>query len=243
MKNKFLWILSKDNTAPFIFVALTYFLVLSSPVIYFLYLKGKPHTSLSVGLYEYKSKEKEKYNIKDSTQNTEATTKEDDFIDTSGTGSAQLNKFDDDEYSEAAEILTKNVHDWRKDADSRGFLMLTRLAVFFSICAFGAIGAAVSLITRTRNNESILNNITIKEILSIQTIGAIFACVLGLAFMGNMLAGSLFPNPSVFFRIIYIPSAFAKLLVWSFIAGFFERFVPNILNNFAKKAETQENTK
>ncbi|MNY69252.1 hypothetical protein D3C86_2071590 [compost metagenome] len=55
--------------------------------------------------------------------------------------------------------------------------------------------------------------------------------------MGNLLSGAIFPNPSVFYRIIYIPSAFAKLLVWSFIAGFSERFVPNILNNFIKKAE------
>lgn len=233
MNNKF-WLLSKDNTAPFILVAITYFFLLSTPFVFFLILKGSPHTSSSVSLYEYKK-------VKDKTTTIvkkNSIESEDSFVDASGIGVAQLNEFDDNEGSSGTvDVITKNVKDWKKDADSRGFIILTRLAIFSVILAFGAIGAAVSLISRTRNNESILTNITILEILSIQTIGGIFACILGLAFMGNLLSGAIFPNPSVFYRIIYIPSAFAKLLVWSFIAGFSERFVPNILNNFEKKAE------
>lgn len=231
MNNK-LWLLSKDNTAPFILVALTYFIFLSTPFIFFLILKASPHTSSSVSLYEYKNTE----DTKKVTKNI----KEDDnsFVDAAGVGTAQLNEFDDTEGgSMPVEVVTKNVKNWKKDADSRGFIILTRLSIFSIIIAFGAIGSAVSLISRTRNDGSILNNITILEILSIQTIGGIFACILGLAFMGNLLSGAIFPNPSVFYRIIYIPSAFAKLLVWSFIAGFSERFVPNVLNNFIKKAE------
>lgn len=237
MNNKF-WILSKDNTAPFILVAITYFLFLSTPFIYFLTLKGQPHTSTSVGLYEYEQvKDTATYKKKDSLG-------KDTFIDTSGTGFAQLNEFDDNEGGgQTVEIVTKNVNDWKEDADSRGFIVLTRLAIFSMIIAFGAMGAAVSLISRTRNNESVLTNITVLEILSVQTIGGIFACILGLSFMGNLLSGAIFPNPSVFYRIIYIPSAFAKLLVWSFIAGFSERFVPNILNNLVKKAEGANDNK
>lgn len=234
MFKKTFWLLSKDNTAPFILVALGYFLILGIPFIYFLTLKGTPHTSNSVGLYEYQE-------VKDTSRTRKNSSSEGNFIDTAGEGQAQLNEFDDDEgYGGTVTIVTKNVKNWKKDADSRGFILLTRLAVFSAILAFGALGSAVSLIGRTRNNESVLNNITILEILSIQTIGAIFACILGLSFMGNLLSGSIFPNPSVFYRIIYIPSAFAKLLVWSFIAGFSERFVPNILNNLVRKVEDKK---
>ena len=43
--------------------------------------------------------------------------------------------------------------------------------------------------------------------------------------------------PVARFLPLYIPAAFAKLLVWSFIEGFSERFVPNILNNLGRKVE------
>lgn len=221
MKKNFFGVLTGGNTAPFVVVSLVYFLLLGSPFICFLCLKGQPHTSNSVELPAYRNA---------------------GSMDAAGEGTAQLNKFDDETEADAAtaSIITKNVADWTKDADSRGFILLTRLAIFSVILAFGALGAAVSLITRTRNNELVPGNITIQEILSVQTIGAIFACILGLTFMGNLLSGTLFPNPSVFYRILYIPSAFAKLIVWSFIAGFSERFVPNVLNNLIKKADTEK---
>lgn len=227
------WILSKDNTAPFILVSVTYCIFLILPFIYFLYLKGKPHTSYSVELNYYETTSQSKSEPKDTTEKRT-------IKDTEGVGIVQLNEFDDPEGGGATEeVTTKNMSDWEEDADSRGFILLTRLAIFSVILSFGALGAAISLITRTRNNESILNNISILEILSVQTIGAVFSLILGFAFMGNMLGGTLFPNPMVFYRILYIPSAFAKLIVWSFIAGFSERLVPNILNNFVKKADNK----
>ncbi len=225
------WLLSKENTAPFIVVALCYFLLLSTPFIYFLMLKGAPHTSTSVELKEYEKKPV--------TKNKTDTLTSDNFVESQGEGIAQLNEFDDDDGAGVATIVTKNVHNWQQDADSRGFILLTRLAIFSAIMAFGALGAAVSLITRIRSNQVVLEQVTIREILSIQTIGCIFACILGLTFMGNLLSGAIFPNPSVFYRIIYIPSAFAKLLVWSFLAGFSERLVPNVLNNLVKKTEDE----
>jgi hypothetical protein len=228
MSKKF-WILSKENTAPFIVVALTYFLFLCTPFIYFLILKSQPHTSKSVELVKY-TPPKDTINVQPVINNP------DSIIDNEGYGEAQLNEFDDNDGGGTSSILTKNVKEWKRDADSRGFIILTRLAIFSIIMALGALGAAVSVISRTRNDQSVLSNISLLEVLSIQTIGAIFACVLGFAFMGNLLSGEIFPNPSVFYRIIYIPSAFAKLLVWSFIAGFSERFVPNVLNNLIKKA-------
>ena len=72
--------------------------------------------------------------------------------------------------------------------------------------------------------------------------GAVFALVLYLLFLGGIVSGSLFPAPSlgpnniqVNFQsfltgaVWAVPGDFAKLLVWCFIAGFAERFVPDIL--------------
>lgn len=141
---------------------------------------------------------------------------------------------------ENIEKIVKNIGDWRKNSESKEFVMLTRIAIFSAILAFGALGAAVSLITRARNKKSINTSVTVWELVSIQTIGAILAGILGLIFMGELIGGSLFPNSDTFYYVIYIPAAFAKLLVWSFIAGFTERFVPNILNNLVKNTNETE---
>jgi hypothetical protein len=86
-------------------------------------------------------------------------------------------------------------------------------------------------------------------------IGAISAVVLYGVFAGEMLSGTLFPefgyisqsissdNHSIHRNFIdsvtdWHPkeaSDYIKSIVWGFIAGFSERFVPNILENFSKK--------
>jgi hypothetical protein len=244
LKTSFFKILTRDNTAPFILVSLLYCALLSTPFLYFVLLKSRVHESKSVSIDA---------GLSDNVKPDKEGKLNSDTLDIKGGNNIPLNKFDKvDEYStpndesEASSelspfVTTNNVTDWKKDADSRGFIMLTKIAIFSIVVTFGALGAAISLITRIRSNEYTINNITAYEILSVQTIGAVFALILGFVFMGNMIAGTLFPNPIVFTRIIYVPPAFGKLIVWSFIAGFSERFVPNILSGFSKKAE-QENT-
>jgi hypothetical protein len=86
--------------------------------------------------------------------------------------------------------------------------------------------------------------------------GAIFATVLYLIMTAGLLEGALFPKivaftPENSAKIIVLdflkflletgPSTsadYAKLLVWSFIAGFAERFVPDTLSRFIVKKET-----
>ena len=152
-------------------------------------------------------------------------------------GGVQTRSDPDD--SESSEEIDEELS-WWQNKDSDFFIILTRLSIFSCVLAFGALGAAVSLISRSRNSKASDDFVSLKELISIQTVGAIFALILSLIFMGELVAGTLFPRAEIFYRIIYIPAAFAKLLVWSFIAGFSERFVPKFLEGLSKKANDTE---
>jgi hypothetical protein len=61
-----------------------------------------------------------------------------------------------------------------------------------------------------------------------------------LLFIGGFIGGNLFPDFTNigFFRIYHSFSGiegWAKLFVWTFIAGFSERLMPDLLSNFSKK--------
>ncbi len=77
-------------------------------------------------------------------------------------------------------------------------------------------------------------------------IGALFALVLYIAFVSEILQGSLFPKftPVPYTGLsTFIENAVpmntadaAKALFWSFVAGFAEGFVPNFIDKVAREA-------
>lgn len=224
--------LSQTNTAPFVLISLLYSILLLGPFIYFAFLKSSPHTSYYVNY----AQEVIPSNDNDTTEVEMGVAPANNFDD-EDVHSPSDRDVDETDAGNTVTMLNALTDDWKSNSESRQFRMLTRVATFSLICGFGALGAAISLITRTRNKELVHEDFSLSEILSVQTIGAIFALILGFAFLGNMISGTLFPNPRVFYRILYIPPAFGKLVVWSFIAGFSERLVPNILNNLTKKSD------
>jgi len=113
----------------------------------------------------------------------------------------------------------------------------------------GLIGGFVSIQQRLKkipDEELELLSRSWFQILLIPIYGGVFALVLYLAFLGSIIQGAMFPKffvpefsvpPSTqdmknLFTSTY-PAAgvdFAKLIFWSFIAGFSERFVPQIIS-------------
>lgn len=119
----------------------------------------------------------------------------------------------------------------------------------------GIIGGFVSIQQRLKkisDEELALLSGSWFQILLIPIYGGVFALVLYIAFLGDIIDGSLFPefqfpelgeNKKVsaeylklFLSDTYPANGqnFAKLIFWSFVAGFSERFVPQIINDIKK---------
>ena len=137
-----------------------------------------------------------------------------------------------------------------------------KITALTAVIVTGAIGGLVSMQQRVQSasaegdpihNVSELMHGWFSIFLS-PISGAVFAMVLYLIMTAGLLEGELFPKIVAFtpensaqpldFRQFLLntgPSTgadYAKLLVWSFIAGFAERFVPDTLSRFIEKKET-----
>jgi hypothetical protein len=126
----------------------------------------------------------------------------------------------------------------------------------------GIMGGFVSIQQRLKkigSDELALLSESWFQILLIPIYGGIFSLVLYLLFLSGLLEGSLFPkfgmppagglantpspgldatNIRDFFQNTYPSSGqdLAKLIFWSFLAGFSERLVPQIITNIGAKA-------
>ncbi len=139
----------------------------------------------------------------------------------------------------------------------------TAIGIFQLAIFAGAIGGTVSLIQRVQalpEADPLLFRLSgwtmvIQSLLVPPLVGAFFAGLLFLIFASGILSGDFFPkfivpppNPNgVDFNAFFFHTApesgkaFALIVVWSFIAGFAERFVPDTIDRLTaqRTAETK----
>ena len=137
------------------------------------------------------------------------------------------------------------------------FLLLfytNKLVTLPIVLIFGSIGAFISLQRRLKqlDDEDLILIKDSKAYTWLAPIaGGVMAGILYLLFISGLLSGDLFPKFKVnetlakdvegIVRLFYIQSNeasdYAKLLFWSFVAGFSERFVTDIIGQFAADAK------
>jgi hypothetical protein len=135
------------------------------------------------------------------------------------------------------------------------------LATLIVVAFFGCLGGFVSMLQRIgqvpTDGDPLLSifqlNIGRATLYLSPLTGAIFAVLLFFIFLGNLVQGGLFPNLPNTLRFAwgsvlvkgtpaYPAHEYAKLVVWSFVAGFAERFVPDMLDRLTARALNQAQT-
>lgn len=140
----------------------------------------------------------------------------------------------------------------------------TAIGVFQLAIFAGAIGGTVSLIQRVQalpEADPLLFRLSgwtmiIQSLLVPPLVGAFFAGLLFLIFASGVLSGDFFPKfilpPAspigVDFNAFFFKTApesgkaFALIVVWSFIAGFAERFVPDTIDRLTAQRTAESKT-
>ncbi len=137
------------------------------------------------------------------------------------------------------------------------------LPIILIVAFSGMAGGLVSSLTKAQQYKNLLKQKEYADLKNIPpykviifsfippVIGAIAAILLYGIFAGEMIEGSLFPHfkyinaNTIHDNFVYAVTSwrpeeaidYIKCLVWGFVAGFSERFVPNILENFTNTNE------
>jgi hypothetical protein len=150
-------------------------------------------------------------------------------------------------------------------------LLYGNVRMLMAVAAAGALGGFVSALRRLYSFQRVFPTDFFKTARHIDVylliyamipslVGVIAAVVLYLLFASAMVEGTLFPHfefappPAIRFQDTFkdfvenwqpaSATDYAKALVWAFIAGFSERFVPDLLRRFGEeqpaKPEAQE---
>jgi hypothetical protein len=138
------------------------------------------------------------------------------------------------------------------------YLDISGLVLFCSAAIAGAAGSFISVVLRiqgVRDNTQLAQNIFAfkysKTTVQVAPLtGMLFAILLCFIIFGGLIGGSMFPtihtipdknkvltiDPDAFSRVLNNVGELSKLLVWSFIAGFSERLIPDMVDRLADKA-------
>jgi hypothetical protein len=121
----------------------------------------------------------------------------------------------------------------------------TALVCGYLAIVFGALGAIFSRLIRFETRQSLIDydeavSTFVGRSLNLrQVVGAIGALVLFFAIFGDLIGGKLFPDIAALLSAgKWISDNLAKLIVWSFLAGFSERLVPDFLARTEATAAT-----
>lgn len=137
------------------------------------------------------------------------------------------------------------------------FIFEKRLMISWLAFECGIIGGFVSIqqrLNKIDEKELKLLSESWASILLIPIYSGILSSILYVMFLAGILQGSLFPafsiqdfnNPPTTQDVVRFltetyptqGSDIAKLIFWSFIAGFSERFVPQVIGKVVKKSDT-----
>lgn len=139
-------------------------------------------------------------------------------------------------YTEEVGASVQSNNSWYTNPESPQFITVSRLAIISLVITFGALGSIISLLSRRKIELEYISNIGFPELIVVKLLGATFAIILMLFFWSGLISGELFPVISFGqYMTIYSQDNLAKLLVWSFIAGFSERLVPQLIENIEKR--------
>jgi hypothetical protein len=126
------------------------------------------------------------------------------------------------------------------------------MATLLSLAAVvGAIGSFISAFSRIEgvpeNSEIGRSVVALRSSESIRlapVTGFVFAIVMSFIFGGGLVSGSLFPNVGEAVKdygswplVLFVPAELAKWLTWSFIIGFSERLMPDMIDRLVIRAD------
>ncbi|MDG4597179.1 MAG: hypothetical protein P9F75_16075 [Candidatus Contendobacter sp.] len=111
------------------------------------------------------------------------------------------------------------------------------IAIFAAAAAFGSLGSAIKYFLGPSNSGISIYDKSIHAFISMHFFGAAFAIVVLLLFVGQLVKGGLFPeiDSSTLEPFKMRLDTWGKIMIWSFVAGYHEYFLPSLLEKIMPK--------